>query len=225
MMTETKPNELPLKPDSSAAERLPAIVERLRLAHPDAHCELNYETAWQLLVATILSAQTTDERVNQVTPALFARFTDLASLAAAPRDEVEALIRPTGFFRQKARFIQETSQQLVEEHGGQVPAEMAQLLCLSGVARKTANVVRGEIFGLADGIVVDTHVKRLARRLGLAQAEAPEQIEQELMSLLPQEQWIEISHLLIFHGRRVCAARKPDCPNCPLLDLCPSAIV
>jgi endonuclease III len=225
MMTDTYPSDQPPTPDSSAAVRLPAIVERLRLAHPDAHCELDYETAWQLLIATILSAQTTDERVNQVTPALFARFPDPASLAAAARAEVEELIRPTGFFRQKARFIQETSQRLVADHGGEVPAEMAQLLCLSGVARKTANVVRGEIFGLADGIVVDTHVKRLARRLGLAQAETPEQIEQELMALVPQEQWIEISHLLIFHGRRICAARKPDCPNCPVLDLCPSAII
>ncbi len=218
-------HDQPLTPDSPAAERLPEILQRLRRAHPEAHCELDYETPWQLLIATILSAQTTDERVNQVTPALFARFPEPALLAAAPRDEVEELIRPTGFFRQKARFIQETSQRLVEDHGGEVPAEMAHLLCLSGVARKTANVVRGEIFGLAEGIVVDTHVKRLARRLALAQADAPEQIEQELMALVPHEHWIEIAHLLIFHGRRICTARKPACASCPLLDLCPSAVI
>jgi endonuclease III len=224
-MTETSLSDQPLTPDSIAAERLPAIVERLRAAHPNAHCELDYQTPWQLLVATILSAQTTDERVNQVTPALFARYPDAASLAAAEREELEELIRPTGFFRQKARFIQEASQKLVEEHGGEVPGDMAALITLPGVARKTANVVLGEIFRLADGIVVDTHVKRLARRLGLSEAETPEQIEQELMALVPQEQWIEISHLLIFHGRRVCAARKPDCHSCPLLDLCPSAVI
>lgn len=224
-MTETSLSDQPLTPDSIAAERLPVIVERLRAAHPDAHCALDYQTPWQLLVATILSAQTTDERVNQVTPALFARYPDAASLAAAEREELEELIRPTGFFRQKARFIQETSQKLAEEHGGQVPGDMAALVTLPGVARKTANVVLGEIFRLADGIVVDTHVKRLARRLAIAESETPEQIEQELMALVPQEQWIEISHLLIFHGRRVCAARKPDCRNCPLLDLCPSAVI
>lgn len=224
-MTESKPIDQLLTPDAPAAERLPAIVERLREAHPDAHCALDYQAPWQLLVATIMSAQTTDERVNQVTPELFARYPDPAALAAADRDKIERLIQPTGFFRQKARYIQETCQRLVREHGGEVPAEMAALLTMSGVARKTANVVLGEIFGVADGIVVDTHVKRLARRLALAEAKSPELIEQELMALLPQALWIEISHLLIFHGRRICHARKPDCPHCPLIDLCPSAVV
>lgn len=224
-MTESKPTDQLLSPDAPAAERLPAIVERLREAHPDAHCELNYREPWQLLVATIMSAQTTDERVNQVTPELFARFPDPAALAGASREEVEALIQPTGFFRQKARYIQETCRRIVEEYGGNVPAEMEALLTMSGVARKTANVVLGEIFGLADGIVVDTHVKRVSRRLALVEAETPEQIEQELMALLPRDLWIEIAHLLIFHGRRICHARKPDCAHCPLVNLCPSAVL
>lgn len=224
-MTESKPTDQLLSPDAPAAERLPAIVERLREAHPDAHCELNYREPWQLLVATIMSAQTTDERVNQVTPELFARFPDPAALAGASREEVEALIQPTGFFRQKARYIQETCRRIVEEYGGNVPAEMEALLTMSGVARKTANVVLGEIFGLADGIVVDTYVKRVSRRLALVEAETPEQIERELMALLPRDLWIEIAHLLIFHGRRICHARKPDCAHCPLVNLCPSAVL
>lgn len=224
-MTESKPTDQLLAPDAPAVERLPAILERLRETHPDAHCALDYQAPWQLLVATILSAQTTDERVNQVTPELFARYPDPAALAEAGREEVEQIIRPTGFFRQKARYIQETCRRLVDEYGGEVPAEMDQLLTMNGVARKTANVVLGEIFGVADGIVVDTHVKRLARRLALVEGETPEQIEQELMTLLPRDLWIEISHLLIFHGRRICHARKPDCANCPLVDLCPSAVV
>jgi endonuclease-3 len=224
-MTESNPTDQLLTPDAPAAERLPAILSRLREAHPDAHCALDYQAPWQLLVATIMSAQTTDERVNQVTPALFARYPDPAALAGADREDVERLIQPTGFFRQKARYIQETCQRLVEEHGGEVPAEMAALLSMSGVARKTANVILGEIFGLSEGVVVDTHVKRLARRLGLAEGETPEQIEQEMMALLPPDLWIEISHLLIYHGRRICHARRPDCLHCPLVDFCPSAVI
>lgn len=224
-MAESNATNQLLTPDAPAAERLPFILARLREAHPDAHCELDYREPWQLLVATILSAQTTDERVNQVTPELFARYPEPAALAAAGREEIEQLIQPTGFFRQKARYIQETCRQLADDYGGEVPGEMEALLTMSGVARKTANVVLGEIFGVADGIVVDTHVKRLARRLALAVGETPEQIEQELMALLPRDLWIEISHLLIFHGRRICHARKPDCANCPLVDLCPSAVV
>ncbi|MCL4871442.1 MAG: endonuclease III [Anaerolineae bacterium] len=211
-----------LTPDAPAALRLPLLLDRLRQAHPDAHCALNYETPVQLLVATILSAQCTDERVNQVTPLLFARYPDAAALANAPLSDIEAIIRSTGFFRQKALSIQTTARTLVEKHEGIPPAEMAALLKLRGVARKTANVLLGEIYGKAEGIVVDTHVKRLANRLGLVQEkDDPVKIEQELMALVPRSSWIEISHLLIFHGRRVCAARKPDCPNCPLTDLCP----
>lgn len=224
-MTESNSTDQLLTPDAPAAERLPFIVARLRETHPDAHCELDYNEPWQLLVATIMSAQTTDERVNQVTPELFARFPNPAALAEASREEVEALIQPTGFFRQKARYIQETCQRIVEEYGGEVPSEMEALLTMSGVARKTANVVLGEIYGVADGVVVDTHVKRVARRLALVEGQTPEQIEQELMALLPRDLWIEISHLLIFHGRRICHARKPDCAHCPLASLCPSAVV
>jgi endonuclease-3 len=206
-----------------AAERLPELLRRLRERHPDAHCELNYDSAWQLLVATILSAQTTDVRVNSVTPALFARFAGPADMAGADRAELEALIRPTGFFRQKARFLHETAQRITHQFDGQVPATMDELLTLSGVARKTANVVLGEIFGIAEGVVVDTHVKRLANRLGLTEQTDPTKVEADLMALVPGEAWIDISHLLIFHGRRVCDARKPDCAQCSLTDLCPAA--
>jgi endonuclease-3 len=224
-MTEIKQSGAALTPDAPAAVRLPEILRRLRQVHPDAHCALDYETPVQLLVATILSAQCTDERVNQVTPVLFGTYADAAAFAAADRSELEEAIRSTGFFRQKARYIQESCQRLVTEHGGEVPAEMEELLQLTGVARKTANVVLGEIYGIAEGIVVDTHVKRLARRLNLTKADSATQVERDLIALVPKESWIEISHLLIFHGRRVCNARKPDCANCTLSDLCPSATI
>ena len=205
-------------------EFVQTVLQRLQQAHPDAHCELNYKTPLQLLVATILSAQCTDVRVNQVTPGLFARYPDAAAFAAADRTELEEIIRPTGFFRQKAAFIQETAVALLQDHAGRVPDEMAQLTRLKGVARKTANVVLGEIYGKAEGITVDTHVKRIAHRLGLVSTNKdPVKVERELMTIIPQERWITISHLLIFHGRRVCFARRPDCPNCTLNDICPSA--
>jgi endonuclease-3 len=199
------------------------LINRLQIAHPDAHCALNYNSPIQLLVATILSAQCTDERVNQVTPALFARYPTVTDLATADRHELEALIRSTGFFRQKAEYIQEASRAIIHEHGGQVPDEMAALLKLKGVARKTANVVLGEIYKIAAGITVDTHVKRLAKRLGLTAETDPVKVERDLMALIPREHWLDISHLLIFHGRRVCHARRPDCVHCSLNNLCPSA--
>ncbi|MFN2143299.1 MAG: endonuclease III [Candidatus Promineifilaceae bacterium] len=202
-----------------------AIITRLRELYPDAHCELNYETPHQLLVATILSAQCTDERVNKVTPDLFALYPDVTDFAAADRAELEEAVRPTGFFRQKARYIQESSQAILQRYNGEVPDTMDDLLTLNGVARKTANVVLGEIYHVADGITVDTHVKRLAKRLGLTSQIDPAKVEKDLMAIIPQESWIEISHLLIFHGRRVCSARNPDCANCSLNDLCPSAAV
>lgn len=203
-------------------EQVTTAVTRLRHMYPDAHCELNYETPIQLLAATILSAQCTDERVNQVTPFLSARYPDAPALAAADRAELEEIIRPTGFFRQKAKFIQESAQIIVHEYGGEVPRRMEDLLRLNGVARKTANVVMGEIYGRAEGITVDTHVKRIAYRLGWTSTnEDPVKVEQELMAIIPQESWIEISHLLIFHGRALCKARRPDCPACPLRDICP----
>jgi endonuclease III len=217
--------QLPITSDFSAADRIPLIIERLRQAHPDASCALHHQSALQLLVATILSAQCTDERVNQVTPLLFARYPTAAALAEADRAELEEIIRSTGFYRNKAASIQATARVLVDEYGGEVPAEMDKLLQLRGVARKTANVVLGVVYGIADGVVVDTHVKRLSHRLGLAEANTPEKIERELMELVPRDCWIEISHLLIFHGRRICDARKPDCANCPLNDLCPAAVV
>ena len=199
------------------------IIKRLQAAHPDAHCDLNYETPIQLLVATILSAQCTDERVNQVTPALFARYPTVLDLATADRAELEDAIHATGFYRQKAAYIQESSRAILHKHGGEVPREMAALLQLKGVARKTANVVLGEIYHIAEGITVDTHVKRLAKRLGLTAATDPVKVEKELMALIPREYWLTISHLLIFHGRRICQARQPACAVCSLNDLCPSA--
>ncbi len=205
-------------------EYVQTILQRLHEAYPDARCELNYETPVQLLTAVILSAQCTDARVNQVTPLLFAKYPDAAALAGADRAELEEIIRSTGFFRQKARFIQESARAIVHEHGGELPDNMAELLKLNGVARKTANVVLGEVYGIAEGITVDTHVKRIARRLGLVSTDKdPVKVERELMALIPRSEWINIAHLLIFHGRRVCKARKPDCPRCPLNDICPSS--
>ena len=201
------------------------VIARLRQAHPDAHCALDYDTPLQLLAAVILSAQCTDERVNLTTPALFARYPTAEALAAADPDELEAIVRPTGFYRNKARFLRQTAARLLAEYDGQVPPDMDALLTLPGVARKTANVVRGEIYGLADGVTVDTHVKRLAARLGLTAETDPVKVERDLMALIPRESWIEIAHLLIWHGRRLCTARKPNCPACSLNDICPSSSV
>lgn len=201
---------------------VPDLIERLHTIYPDAHCELNYETPIQLLVATILSAQCTDTRVNQVTASLFQTYKTAVDFAAADRAELEEAVRPAGFFRRKAKHIQEASHIIVHEHGGEMPSTMAELLKLPGVARKTANVVLGEIFGIADGITVDTHVKRLAKRLGLTKAEDPKKVEQDLTKVIPHNKWINISHLLIFHGRRICHARRPQCANCSLKDICPS---
>ena len=206
-----------------SAPDIEELITQLHHIYPDAHCELAYETPLQLLVATILSAQCTDERVNRVTPPLFTRFPTAVSLAAADRTELEQLVRPAGFFRRKAKHIQETSQMIVHQYGGELPNSMDELLTLPGVARKTANVVLGEIFGVANGITVDTHVKRLANRLGLSSSDDPAKVEQDLMAVVSHDEWINISHLLIFHGRRVCHARKPNCPGCPLRHLCPSA--
>ena len=214
-----------LTPDSPASERISEILNRLRRVHSDAGCALDHNNPYELLVATVLSAQCTDERVNQVTPPLFAEYPTPGTLADADRDVVEKLIRPTGFFRQKARFLQESAQIITDQHAGAVPADMDALLDMPGVARKTANVVLGVAFGLAEGVVVDTHVKRLSRRLGFTQHDDPVKIETDLMNLVAKEDWIDFSHLLIFHGRRVCKARKPDCANCTLNDLCPSAEV
>jgi len=210
-------SELP-PPDKARAGELAAT---LAAAYPDATCELVFRNPFELLVATILSAQCTDARVNAVTPALFARFPDARTLAAAALPELEALIRPTGFFRNKAKSLLGLAQQLVARHGGEVPQDMEALTALPGVGRKTANVVLGTAFGLATGVVVDTHVARLAGRLGLSSAREPEAIERDLMALFPASTWIALGHRLILHGRRVCTARKPACQRCPLLPLCP----
>lgn len=215
----------PLTPDTPVAERLPEMIRRLQEAHPDACCALKHTNSLQLLIATILSAQCTDERVNQVTPALFKRYPNAAAFAGADRTELETVIRSTGFFRRKAEHIQEACRIITHQHQGEVPAEMETLLALPGVARKTANVVLGVAYGIAAGVVVDTHVKRLARRLGLTTETQPDKIERDLMALVSPKMWIDISHLLIFHGRRVCHARTPACPNCVLNDICPTADV
>lgn len=204
-----------------SAEYVAELIARLRATYPDAHCELDYETPVQLLVAVILSAQCTDARVNLTTPALFARYPTVEALAGADPTEMEELVRPTGFYRQKARYIREAAARLLAEYGGELPSEMDALLTLSGVARKSANVVRGEVFGLADGVTVDTHVKRLAMRLGLTTETDPVRVERDLMAIIPRESWIEIAHLLVWHGRRLCFARKPACSVCPLNDICP----
>lgn len=205
-------------------QRAIEILIRLKRAYPDATCSLNYETPVQLLVATILSAQCTDERVNQVTPALFARFPDAKALAGCDRAELETLIRSTGFYRNKAKNIQGACDKIVREFGGEVPKQMEKLLSLPGVARKTANVVLAHGFGIIEGVTVDTHVKRLSQRLGLTERDDPVRIEQDLMRLLPQPDWENWSIRLIYHGRAVCKARKPDCGVCLLADLCPSAL-
>ncbi len=213
-----------LTPSSPPQARIHEIIRRLRQTYPDARCELIHQDPWQLLVATILSAQCTDERVNQVTPILFQRFPTPEAMAQADRAEIEAIIRPTGFYRNKARFLQEAAHRVAYDYDGQVPPDMARLLDLPGVARKTANVVLGVGFQIAEGVVVDTHVKRIAGRLGLTQETDPKKIEKDLMALVPREAWIDFSHLVIFHGRRICKARKPDCARCPLHDLCPAAM-
>ena len=203
------------------ARRVKALLARLARHDPDPRCALDYANPYELLVAVILSAQCTDKRVNLVTPALFARYPTPAALARAEQADVEELIRSTGFFRNKAKSLIGMARRLVDAFGGKVPRGMDELLSLPGVARKTANVVRGECFGLADGVVVDTHVTRLAFRLGLTRHTDPVRIERDLMAALPQPEWIDFSHRLIRLGRTICVARTPRCPECPLLSLCP----
>ena len=203
--------------------RVRAIVDGLEDLYPEVDCELDRQGPFQLLCATILSAQSTDERVNQVTPALFAKYPDAQAMARAPLPALEKLIRSTGFFRQKAKSLKGTAAALVERHGGDVPRTLAELIRLPGVARKTASVVLGTAFGIAEGIVVDTHVQRLAMRLGLTRATDVKKIEADLMAVIPHDRWIRFAHQLIWHGRRVCFARKPTCATCPLAPFCPSA--
>ncbi len=196
---------------------------RLSKFHSDAHCELDHKNPFELVVATVLSAQTTDVLVNRVTPELFAKYPDAASLARAKQEDVEKILQRMGMFRQKSKNIIGLAKKLVADHGGTVPRSLAELVQLPGVGRKTANVVLGVAFNAAEGVVVDTHVQRISQRLGWTKHTAPEKIEPDLMSLFPQKDWDQLSHVLIFHGRRVCFAQRPACPNCVVNDICPNA--
>lgn len=210
--------------ESAVARRTRAakVYAGLAAEYPNARCELDYRNPFELLVATILSAQCTDKRVNMVTPALFARYPDARALAAAERGELEEMIRSTGFFRSKAKSLTGAADAIVERHGGEVPSGMDDLVRLPGVGRKTANVVLGNAFGTDAGVVVETHVARLATRLGFTRETDPVKIEQDLMKLFPGETWTMLAHLLIWHGRRVCEARKPRCGACAIAEWCPS---
>ena len=212
---------MPRESAAAKKERAMKIIAALSRTYPDAHCELNYSSPLELLIATILSAQCTDKRVNLVTADLFKKYRSAADFAAAPLSEIEGMVRSTGFFRSKARNLQACCAALVERFGGEVPRTMDALHALAGVGRKTANVVLGNAFGISVGVVVDTHVMRLSRRLGLTTGTDAVKIEQALMPLVPQKDWTLFSHWLIWHGRRRCAARKPDCAGCELRALCP----
>ena len=216
---------MPRESKKARAERAERIWELLTEAYPDAHCELDYQHPFQLAVATILSAQTTDVRVNMVTPVLFERFPTAETLAGARQEEVEEIVRSTGFFRNKAKNIIGFANGVMDEHEGEIPQTIDELAALPGVGRKTANVVLGNAFDINDGVVVDTHVKRLATLLGFTKAKTPVAIERDLMALVPRERWTLLSHLLIWHGRRVCDARKPACERCTLSRDCPSSRV
>jgi endonuclease III len=209
--------------ENATKARAKKLLNALQVAYPDAHCELLHKDPFQLLVATVLSAQTTDVVVNQVTPSLFRRWPNPRRLAAAELPAVELVLSRIGMYRQKARNIVGLSQKLLECHSGQVPMSLELLVQLPGVGRKTANVVLGVAFGRPEGVVVDTHVQRLSQRLGLTSSDHPEQIERDLMQLFPIAAWDNLSHTLIFHGRRCCTARKPACESCPIQALCPSA--
>ena len=222
--TKTTTKTAPLDPDELLAirrTRAKSVIATLKKLFPEAECALNHESAFQLLVATILSAQCTDERVNQATPELFRTYPDAASLANATQDDVERIVKPLGFFRNKAANIRGMAQALVERFHGEIPQDIEELITLPGVGRKTASVVLGTWFGIPSGIVVDTHVKRLTNLLGLTSSENPEIIERDLMAFIPKSEWIEFSHRLIHHGRRTCIARRPQCTECGLLPHCP----
>lgn len=214
---------MPRETGAQRVRRVTSLLQELHALYPSPECALVHGDPFQLLVATILSAQCTDERVNLVTPGLFAKWGTPAELAEVPLPVLEQEIRSTGFFRNKAKNIRGAARALLERHGGEVPRTMDELLELPGVARKTANVVLGTAFGIAVGVVVDTHVARLSQRLGLCRETSPEKIERDLCALVPQQDWIWFSHALIWHGRRVCAARKPACERCTLAAICPSA--
>jgi endonuclease-3 len=210
---------------TATRENAAVVYDRLSKHYPDAHCALDFKTPFQLLIATILSAQCTDKRVNMVTPALFKRYPTPAALAAAKPEELEEMIKSTGFFRNKAKSLIGMATGVAELHGGRVPNEMDSLVKLPGVGRKTANVILGNAFDKNEGVVVDTHVTRVSGRLGLTKNTDAVKIEQDLMKLFPREQWTMLSHLLIEHGRQICDARRPKCEDCFLNDICPSSLV
>ena len=209
-----------VRPTRANRERAAKILDVLESTYPDADTELRYRSAFELVVATILSAQCTDERVNQVTPVLFARFPNAQAMAAAWPAQVESIIRSTGFFRAKTKSILGAAKVLVENHGGEVPRTMAEMVKLPGVGRKTSSVVIGHAYGIAEGIAVDTHVLRVSNRLGIARGDDPGEVERQLMKLIPNGRWIKTTDLLIFHGRRICQARRPACGTCPVFSLC-----
>jgi len=210
---------------TNTPENAAFIYDRLAKHYPDAHCALDFKTPFQLLIATILSAQCTDKRVNMVTPALFKRYPTPAALAAAKPEELEEIIKSTGFFRSKTKSLIGMATAVAEQHGGRIPDEMDALVKLPGVGRKTANVILGNAFGKDEGVVVDTHVTRLSQRLGLTKNTDAVKIEQDLMKLFPRDEWTMLSHLLIEHGRQICEARRPKCEICFLNDICPSSLV
>jgi endonuclease-3 len=212
-------------PQPGSSEQIQAIIAELRRLYPDAKCTLNFSNPLELLIATQLSAQCTDERVNIVTLDLFRKYRSAEDYATVSQEELEQDIRPTGFYRNKAKNIRAACQRLITNYGGEVPPTMADLLTLPGVARKTANVVLGNAFGIVEGIVVDTHVGRLARRFGWTANEDPAKVEQDLMQMVPQKDWLNLSHLMIYHGRAICLARRPLCEQCRLAQLCPSAFI
>jgi len=203
--------------------RASKILRLLRKHYPEAKCSLNFQTTHQLMVATILSAQCTDERVNMVTPALFEKYPDIKSFAQADLSELEKDIYTTGFYSNKAKAIKNSARQLLDEYDGEIPKELDELVKLQGVGRKTGSVILGVGYGLAEGVVVDTHVGRISRLLGLSREKTPEKVERDLMKVIPQKDWIDYSHLLIYHGRALCVARRPDCDRCFLRRLCPGA--
>src|SRR2546428_2646767 len=218
--TKARKTAKPARPAGTDPQRVAAILAKLDEAYPNATCELNHKNAFELLIATILSAQCTDVRVNQVTQTLFKKYPNPKAFAYATPSELEQEIRPTGFFRNKTKSVMGASKAIVEKFGGEVPRTMEEMLTLPGVARKTANVVLGTAYGIPSGIVVDTHVLRLSRRLELTKHEDPKNVEQDLMKILPKDKWIQFSHQLIWHGRRVCVARNPKCIQCNLESIC-----
>ena len=221
----SQPQRIYTGPQPGSPEQVRAIIEELRRLYPDARCSLNFTNPLELLIATQLSAQCTDERVNIVTADLFKKYRSVEDYATVSQEELEQDIRPTGFYRNKAKNIRAACQRLITNYAGEVPRTMVDLLTLPGVARKTANVVLGNAFGIVEGFVVDTHIGRLSRRFGWTTNEDPVKVEQDLMRLIPQQDWLDLSHMMIYHGRAICLARKPLCEKCTLAKLCPSAFL